>query len=66
MLEEAVAALKAGLDLPEEETWSPTIAIGTPVLIPESYIADLDIRMALYRRCHRSRMTPTSKASPPR
>jgi transcription-repair coupling factor (superfamily II helicase) len=50
MLEEAVAALKAGLDLPEEETWSPTIAIGTPVLIPESYIADLDIRMALYRR----------------
>ncbi len=50
MLEEAVAALKAGLDLPEEEAWSPTIAIGTPVLIPESYIGDLDIRMALYRR----------------
>ena len=50
MLEEAIAALKAGLDLPEEEAWSPTIAIGTPVLIPESYIADLDIRMALYRR----------------
>jgi transcription-repair coupling factor (superfamily II helicase) len=50
MLEEAIAALKAGLDLPEEEAWSPTIAIGTPVLIPESYIADLDIRMGLYRR----------------
>ena len=50
MLEEAIAALKSGLDLPEEEAWSPTIAIGTPVLIPESYIADLDIRMGLYRR----------------
>jgi transcription-repair coupling factor (superfamily II helicase) len=50
MLEEAVAALKAGQDLPDEETWSPSIQIGTPVLIPESYIADLDLRMSLYRR----------------
>lgn len=50
MLEEAIAALKAGIELPDEEAWSPTIAIGTPVLIPESYIADLDIRMGLYRR----------------
>lgn len=50
MLEEAVAALKAGIELPEEEAWSPTIAIGTPVLIPESYITDLDLRMGLYRR----------------
>ncbi|MCA0401520.1 MAG: transcription-repair coupling factor [Proteobacteria bacterium] len=50
MLEEAVAALKAGIELPEEEAWSPTIALGTPVLIPESYIPDLDLRMGLYRR----------------
>jgi transcription-repair coupling factor (superfamily II helicase) len=52
MLEEAVTALKAGLDLEdeEEEAWSPTIAVGAPVLIPESYVADLDLRMALYRR----------------
>lgn len=50
MLEEAVTSLKAGIELPEEEAWSPTIAIGTPVLIPDSYIADLDIRMGLYRR----------------
>ncbi len=34
MLEEAVAALKAGQELPDEEAWSPTISIGTPVLIP--------------------------------
>jgi transcription-repair coupling factor (superfamily II helicase) len=50
MLQEAVAALKAGIELPDEEAWSPNIALGTPVLIPESYIADLDIRMGLYRR----------------
>ncbi|HRJ70270.1 MAG TPA: transcription-repair coupling factor, partial [Beijerinckiaceae bacterium] len=50
MLEEAVAALKAGIEEPEEEQWSPTIAIGAPVLIPESYIEDLDLRMGLYRR----------------
>jgi transcription-repair coupling factor (superfamily II helicase) len=50
MLEEAVAALKAGIEEPAEEQWSPTIAIGAPVLIPESYIEDLDLRMGLYRR----------------
>jgi len=50
MLEEAVAALRAGQELPDEEAWSPTISIGTPVLIPEDYITDLDLRMGLYRR----------------
>jgi transcription-repair coupling factor (superfamily II helicase) len=50
MLEEAVAALKAGVDEPEEEQWSPTIAIGAPVMIPESYVADLQLRLGLYRR----------------
>jgi transcription-repair coupling factor (superfamily II helicase) len=50
MLEEAVANLKAGIEEPPEEQWSPTIVIGTPVLIPESYITDLDLRMSLYRR----------------
>ncbi len=50
MLEEAVANLKAGIEEDERDAWSPTIAIGTPVTIPESYIADLDLRMGLYRR----------------
>jgi transcription-repair coupling factor (superfamily II helicase) len=50
MLEEAVANLKAGIEEPAEEQWSPTIVTGTPVLIPESYVADLDLRMGLYRR----------------
>jgi len=50
MLEEAVANLKAGIEDEQEEAWSPTIAIGTPVTIPESYIEDVDVRMAIYRR----------------
>src|SRR5215203_2243406 len=50
MLEEAVAQLKAGIEEPAEEQWSPTIAIGAPVMIPESYVADLQLRLGLYRR----------------
>ncbi len=50
MLEEAVASLKAGGAEPLEDTWSPQITIGTPVLIPEDYVADLSIRLGLYRR----------------
>jgi transcription-repair coupling factor (superfamily II helicase) len=50
MLEEAVASLKAGIAEPVADRWSPQITIGTPVLIPEDYVADLSIRLALYRR----------------
>jgi transcription-repair coupling factor (superfamily II helicase) len=50
MLEEAVMALKAGITAPVAEKWSPQITIGTPVLIPEDYVADLPVRLALYRR----------------
>ena len=50
MLEEAVAALKGG-DLGEaQDQWSPQISLGTAVLIPESYVADLQLRLGLYRR----------------
>ncbi len=50
MLEEAVAAMKGG-DLGEAaDTWSPEIALSMPVLIPESYVADLQLRLGLYRR----------------
>ncbi len=49
MLEEAVAELRDGAGS-VEETWSPQINIGTSVLIPDDYVADLDVRMALYRR----------------
>ncbi len=50
MLEEAVAKLKdGGADFGEEQ-WSPQINIGTPVLIPEDYVGDLQLRLQLYRR----------------
>jgi hypothetical protein len=35
---------------PSPEEWSPQITIGTPMLIPESYVADLGVRLGLYRR----------------
>ncbi len=51
MLEEAVASLKAGVAEPAVgDRWSPQITIGMAVLIPEDYVADLSVRLALYRR----------------
>ncbi|TNE41732.1 MAG: transcription-repair coupling factor [Alphaproteobacteria bacterium] len=51
MLEEAVASLRSGEQVVETDGhWSPQINIGTAVLIPESYVADLNVRLALYRR----------------
>ncbi len=50
MLEEAVMSLKAGISAPVADRWSPQITIGTPVLIPDEYVADLSVRLALYRR----------------
>jgi len=50
MLEEAVMSMKAGLVEPAPDRWSPQITIGMPVLIPEQYVADLSVRLGLYRR----------------
>ena len=53
MLEEAVAALKAGVADDEDISdtqWSPTLTIGTPVVIPEHYVPDLSLRLGLYKR----------------
>ena len=50
MLEEAVMSLKAGIAEPVADRWSPQITIGMPVLIPDEYVADLSVRLALYRR----------------
>ena len=52
MLEEAVATARAdgtGTD-DAEDRWSPQINLGATVLIPEHYVGDLNLRMALYRR----------------
>jgi transcription-repair coupling factor (superfamily II helicase) len=50
MLEEAVSGLKEGADADVTDQWSPTINLGASVLIPEGYVADLNVRMSLYRR----------------
>ncbi len=51
MLEEAVLALKEGRDdSVSERSWSPQINVGAAVLIPEDYVQDLTVRLALYRR----------------
>ncbi len=49
MLEEAVATLKGEIAEGQEQ-WSPQISLGTAVLIPESYVTDLQLRLGLYRR----------------
>ena len=53
MLEEAIAKIKAG-ELEGlndgDDQWAPQINLGVPVLIPEDYVPDLDVRLGLYRR----------------
>jgi transcription-repair coupling factor (superfamily II helicase) len=53
MLEEAIAKIRAGEmeGLSEaDDQWAPQINLGVPVLIPEKYVPDLDVRLGLYRR----------------
>jgi transcription-repair coupling factor (superfamily II helicase) len=50
MLEEAVSGLKEGGEAEVTDQWSPAINLGASVLIPEDYVADLNVRMSLYRR----------------
>jgi transcription-repair coupling factor (superfamily II helicase) len=53
MLEDAVTELRtmAGAeDVSIDRGWSPQINTGAAVLIPEVYVPDLNVRLALYRR----------------
>ena len=52
MLEDAILAAKAGeLGLEaKSERVSPQITVDAPIMIPEDYVPDLAVRMALYRR----------------
>ncbi|WP_309088005.1 transcription-repair coupling factor [Phenylobacterium sp.] len=53
MLEDAVNELKtrAGAEgLVVDRGWSPQINTGAAVLLPEEYIPDLNVRLAIYRR----------------
>jgi transcription-repair coupling factor (superfamily II helicase) len=52
MLEDAILAAKAGeIGLARERSsLSPQITVDAPIMIPEDYVPDLAVRMALYRR----------------
>ena len=50
MLEEAVSSMREGGEANVTDQWSPTINVGASVMIPEGYVADLNVRMSLYRR----------------
>jgi transcription-repair coupling factor (superfamily II helicase) len=52
MLEDAIMEAKAGgagLSARPEE-FSPQITVDAPIMLPEAYVPDLDLRMGLYRR----------------
>jgi transcription-repair coupling factor (superfamily II helicase) len=52
MLEDAIVAAKAGnagLEAPTED-FSPQITVDAPIMLPDHYVPDLDLRMGLYRR----------------
>ncbi|QPQ55768.1 transcription-repair coupling factor [Allosphingosinicella flava] len=52
MLEDAIVGAKAGdagLAAGREE-FSPQITVDAPIMIPDDYVPDLDLRMGLYRR----------------
>ncbi len=53
MLEDTIAKLRSGElgGLAEvDDQWAPNLNLGVPVLIPEAYVPDLDLRLGLYRR----------------
>jgi transcription-repair coupling factor (superfamily II helicase) len=53
MLEEALATARSGAAgeiNPSDQEWSPQINLGAAVLIPDHFVADLDLRLGLYRR----------------
>jgi len=51
MLEDAILEAKAGgAGIEKRESFSPQITVDAPILIPEDYVPDLDLRMGLYRR----------------
>jgi transcription-repair coupling factor (superfamily II helicase) len=50
MLEEAIMDAKAGGFASRPRDFSPQITVDAPILIPDDYVPDLDLRMGLYRR----------------
>lgn len=56
MLEDAILAAKAGeMGLEKaRDAISPQITVDAPIMIPEDYVPDLAVRMALYRRLNQA------------
>ncbi len=56
MLEDAIMAAKAGEAGLEaaKDAISPQITVDAPIMIPEEYVPDLAVRMALYRRLNQA------------
>ncbi|APH59164.1 transcription-repair coupling factor [Granulibacter bethesdensis] len=50
MLEDAVADMRHASHRESARDWTPNIGLGLPVLIPETYVRDLPVRLGLYRR----------------
>lgn len=50
MLEEAIHEVQQGHENPVPVSWSPQLNLGLPVMIPETYVPDLAVRLHLYRR----------------
>ncbi|NHN85568.1 transcription-repair coupling factor [Acetobacter musti] len=52
MLQDAVTDLRAekGRERAADRDWTPNIVLGLPVLIPDTYVTDLPVRLGLYRR----------------
>lgn len=52
MLEDAILEAKAGgmTQAVRSREFSPQISVDAPIMIPETYVPDLDLRMGLYRR----------------
>jgi transcription-repair coupling factor (superfamily II helicase) len=50
MLEDAILAAKSGGDVQASDDFSPQITVDAPIMIPDDYVPDLDLRMGLYRR----------------
>ncbi|MFZ1743861.1 MAG: transcription-repair coupling factor [Pontixanthobacter sp.] len=64
MLEDAILAAKAGAMglAPDREAVSPQITVDAPIMIPEEYVPDLAVRMALYRRLNDAKDQPEIEA----
>jgi transcription-repair coupling factor (superfamily II helicase) len=50
MLEDAILEAKSGGKMKATDDFSPQITVDAPIMIPDDYVPDLDLRMGLYRR----------------